>query len=112
MDHPGREPEDARLREDFASHRLIFETAALGIGLGAPDGRVVEINPFFCEMLGYHCDELVGRSLDVGHPDDEETTTSALARLQSGEVRLLELSGHEVAGLPASLGSGASTDLA
>jgi PAS domain S-box-containing protein len=91
MHPPEHEPGDARLREDLASYRLIFETAALGIGLGAPDGRVVEINPFFCEMLGYDCDELVGRSsLDIGHPDDEETTTSAIARLRSGEADRVE----------------------
>jgi PAS domain S-box-containing protein len=67
--------------------RLIFETAAIGIGIGMPDGRVVDVNPCFCEMFGYEREELVGRfSLDFGYPEDAEITTSSISRLLSGET--------------------------
>ena len=67
--------------------RLIFETAAIGIGIGLPDGCIADVNPCFCEMFGYDREELVGRSsLDISHPDDQDATTGGIARLQSGET--------------------------
>ena len=83
--------DDQSHREDLAHYRLIFETAAVGLGLGTSDGRMAEANPFLCEMLGYSRGELVGRSsLEVGHPDDAGTTISAIERLRSGDADRVE----------------------
>jgi len=86
-----RKLEDVSLREDLASYRLIFDTAAVGIGLGLPDGSMVELNPSFCAMLGYSREELLGKlSLEIGHPDDAETTIAAIDRLRSGAADRVE----------------------
>jgi PAS domain S-box-containing protein len=91
MPQSHRNLEDVSLREDLASYRLIFDTAAVGIGLGLPDGSMVEVNPFFCEMLGFSREELVGKlSLEIGHPDDAETTLEAIDRLRSGAADRVE----------------------
>jgi PAS domain S-box-containing protein len=88
---PHRKLDTASLREDLASYRLIFETAAVGIALGLPDGRITEINPCFCSMLGYTREELIGKkSLDIGHPDDAETTLEVLDQLRSGVADRVE----------------------
>jgi PAS domain S-box-containing protein len=75
--------------KDFGSEerdRLIFETAAIGIGIGLPDGRVADVNPCFCEMFGYEREELIGHSsLVFSHPEDGETTIRGIERLRSGE---------------------------
>src|SRR5215471_13217793 len=43
-------------------YRLLFETAREGVWLlEAPDGRIVDANPFLCELLGLRRDQLVGR---------------------------------------------------
>ncbi len=58
--------------------RAVFEYAGVGIGVTALDGRFVEANARFCEILGYTPEEL--RSLtfvDVTYPDDLDPTQSS-----------------------------------
>lgn len=65
-----RRAEDA-LRESEARFRAIFEDAAIGMDLVDMQGRIVESNPAFQEMLGYSAEELRGKTAaDFTHPDD------------------------------------------
>src|SRR3569832_366247 len=54
--------EDA-LRQSEARFRLIFEDAAIGIGLANVAGQLVATNPAFQQMLGYSQSELQGMHL-------------------------------------------------
>ena len=44
-------------------HRAIFEATGDGMVVCTMNGLIVAANPAFCEMNGYPCDEVVGRSL-------------------------------------------------
>lgn len=49
----------------------IFDAAPVGIGL-VQDRVLREVNPFFCHMLGYTADELIGKDARILYPSDEE----------------------------------------
>ncbi len=43
--------------------RVIFDQSAVGIErVGLQDGRLVEVNPQLCRMLGYQSDELLAKT--------------------------------------------------
>jgi PAS domain S-box-containing protein len=59
------------LREREAHLNAIFDTAAVGIMLANAEGRFIQCNTKWLEMIGYACDELTRLSyLDITHPDD------------------------------------------
>jgi nitrogen fixation negative regulator NifL len=61
----------SRLEESERRFRSIFEQAAVGIGLVDREGRWFEVNDYLCSMVGYHRDELKGRSfLEITHDED------------------------------------------
>ncbi len=53
---------EAALRESEKRYRLLHETQRDGFVRVAMDGRVLEVNEIFCQMLGYTADELLGRT--------------------------------------------------
>lgn len=77
------------LRESEERFRVIFEQAAIGVvQLDVRTNRFVRMNERYCRILGRSEQEL--RECDIAtvtHPDDRESSTRALARLVSGEVR-------------------------
>ena len=77
----------------------MFAASACGIGICDLEGRILEGNPALAKMLGYSCEELVGRHAPALHPefrtDREPDPPSGLFRfpLDSGlahEERLLD----------------------
>ena len=61
----GADPADAE------SLRETFKHAGVGITRIDANGRLVEVNQKFCELLGYTRDELIGcATRDLTHPDD------------------------------------------
>ena len=99
----GRMAEEA-LRESEQRFRRIFETAAVGIVLTSPSGRVVQANPAFCSFIGYSREELRSmQAIDLTHPDhvDETRARSALLDAPGGgsfemEKRYLRKDGSEI----------------
>ncbi len=95
---------DAALRESEERFRNAFVNAGTGMLLTALDGRFMQVNRVFADMLGYGQEELVGKSFnDVTHPDDVGLSLDALRRLVSGEEvsahfekRYLHRDGHTV----------------
>lgn len=78
---------EAALRESEARYRSLFQAAGLGVVFTRPDGRLVEVNEAFAEMLGYTPEELVGVHVDdVTHPDDAPTGRSLMQDLFAGRV--------------------------
>lgn len=64
--HPGADLQRAIFRLEN-----IFDAAPVGIGL-VRDRVLREVNPFFCHMLGYTADELIGQDARFLYPSDEE----------------------------------------
>jgi two-component system, cell cycle sensor histidine kinase and response regulator CckA len=82
----GRMMRDSKLR-----FRAMFEGAAIGIGIGALDGRILESNPAFSKMLGYSREELVGMHPRELHPDDFQQDEALLRELMQGTRDSFEL---------------------
>jgi diguanylate cyclase (GGDEF)-like protein/PAS domain S-box-containing protein len=93
---------EIELRESRARLKAIFDNAAVGISLIAPDGRFIETNDRAAEMLGYPVATLLRMThLDFTHPDDVATTTQVMTALLEGhqnthqiEQRLLGKDNH------------------
>ncbi len=62
---------EQRLKERSGHLNSILSAAAVGIGI-VIDRVITEVNPFFCNMLGYEAQELHGRSARILYPSDEE----------------------------------------
>ncbi len=59
------------LKESEERFRGIFQEAPIGMSVVGLDGRLLQVNKAFCEMLGYNEQELGSRSLSaITHPDD------------------------------------------
>jgi PAS domain S-box-containing protein len=54
--------------------RNAFANSSSGYGIAGLDGRFIEINPAFCEIVGYSAHELKQMTFqEITHPDDLET---------------------------------------
>ena len=95
----------AALRKSDSRFRTIFEGAGTGIAVTALDGRLLDVNPTFAEMLGYSADELL--ELDPSELIDDATSRAEygplLKSLVSGrrshyrrEVQLRRRDGSEL----------------
>ncbi len=61
----------ATLQQSHARFEAVFEQAAVGIALVAPDGRWLKVNRRLAEIVGYSPEELLERTFqDITHPDD------------------------------------------
>src|SRR5580704_19069910 len=72
------------LRASEIRYRRLFEAARDGILILDPDTRkIVDANPFMSELLGYPCEELLGKELwEIGLLKDEEASRAAFRELQ------------------------------
>lgn len=78
---------ETALRESRTRLQAIFDNAAVGICLIAPDGRFIEVNDRVAEMLGYSVEEFLQYThLDFAIPEDRPPTQQRLGRLMRGEV--------------------------
>ncbi|MEO1069479.1 MAG: PAS domain S-box protein, partial [Cyanobacteria bacterium J06638_6] len=72
--------------------RALFHQAALGINQAALDGRFLQVNQAYCDMLGYSEAELLQlRYQDVAHPDECQGTETAIAKLYAREATSVTL---------------------
>src|SRR5699024_3469727 len=59
------------LRSNEQHFRAYFERSLFGMVASRPDRSFIEVNPAFCEMLGYSAAELIGTKWDAQtHPED------------------------------------------
>lgn len=81
-----------------------FEHTSIGMALQDPMGNWLEVNPAFCDLLGYTRNDLIGlSSMELTHSDDIERSLQQLKRLKRGELnsfrfdkRYIHSKGHEV----------------
>lgn len=71
ISHRKRAKEITRLIEE--RFHTIFRNISVGMVLGAPDGSFIEVNPAFCQFLGYTMAELLKLTVEeITHPGDRE----------------------------------------
>ncbi|MBX2862492.1 MAG: EAL domain-containing protein [Leptolyngbyaceae cyanobacterium MAG.088] len=59
------------LKDSEERYRSIYNQAAVGLANGTLDGKFIDVNPQFCQMLGYSREELLAKSIiEITHPDD------------------------------------------
>jgi PAS domain S-box-containing protein len=82
----------AEVRTSQARLRAIFDSAGIGIALVDVDGRYIQFNDFWAEMLGCSRDEVLAlRNIDVTHPEDRAASQERLQALIRGEIQGYEL---------------------
>ena len=81
-----------QLRQSEEQLRLTLENAPIGILTSGLDGRLLSVNPTFCNILGYSANELIHLTVeDITHPDDWEETRTRFQALVSGGIDSYEL---------------------
>lgn len=88
------------LRESEERYRALVNQATAGIVRKDPNGKILFVNQAFCEMLGYHADELLEKSMwQFTHDDDVSENRRLYSRLMADgaafelEKRLLRRDG-------------------
>jgi len=72
-------------QESEERFRSLFAQAPIGIALETIDGRILEVNPAFCAMIGYTAAELLTSSCArLSHPDDEAVEMAFFEELRQG----------------------------
>lgn len=98
---------EVALRESESRFRNIFEAGPIGMVLiEVADGRLRDVNPAFCAMLGYTADELkLMTFVDVTHPDSRPSTQEAFRKvvynqlgMQGEEKKYLHKNGNVIWG--------------
>ena len=80
------------LKESEDRFRAMFAQAPMGVALTTKDGRILEANEAFLNMLGRTIEEINGADTAlVTHPDDVIPTQQFLASLWSGAAHSLSL---------------------
>ena len=75
------------LRESNVRFEAVFQQAAVGIALVAPDGRWLLVNRKLCQVMGYSEEELMGRTFQsITHPEDIETDLEQVRRMLAREI--------------------------
>jgi PAS domain S-box-containing protein len=100
-----RERSSVALRDSQQRFRNIFDAAPIGVIFAELSGKLQEVNPYICHLLGYSADELLSmRISDFSHPDDRVEDLSLFQMLLRGEVdsyvrhkRYITRSGQELA---------------
>ncbi|MDB9311572.1 PAS domain S-box protein [Spirulina sp. CS-785/01] len=87
VDITKRKRMEKELRESEVRFRTIFENAAMGIALTNAKGRFIEVNPQFCEFIGYSPDELTQRTFaNITFPEDRLGDHQYFQKLLGGEI--------------------------
>ncbi|HUP96442.1 MAG TPA: ATP-binding protein [Usitatibacter sp.] len=75
------------LRDSEERLRATFEQAAVGICVAGLDGKYVQMNRKFCEILGYSEQQLRGMTFaDINHPEDVQPTRRLIDDLVAGRI--------------------------
>jgi diguanylate cyclase (GGDEF)-like protein/PAS domain S-box-containing protein len=84
-DVTARKEAERRIAKETQEHRRLFEMSQDVILVTDRKGQVLRVSPIVKEILGYHPEEIVGRSAgDLVHPDDLDETRGAMRRARQG----------------------------
>lgn len=84
-----RKKTERALADSEKHFRTLFEQAAVGVSIvQAGTARYLEVNPKFCDIVGYSSEELLSRTImDITHPEDLESDLVAIRKLEAGRLR-------------------------
>ncbi len=92
QDRTQRRRVEEALRESEERLRATFSQAAVGFAVAGLDGRFLELNRKFCDIVGFSDDELRTRTFtEITHPEDHGETMVQIGRLIAGEVDVISL---------------------
>ena len=77
------------IEESEALFRAVFDSAAVGIAQVSPQGKFLQINQYFCDMLGYTRDEILDQGFGyqrITLAEDLSADTPHVARMLRGEL--------------------------
>ncbi|MFZ5817898.1 MAG: diguanylate cyclase domain-containing protein [Bacillota bacterium] len=78
---------NSALSESEERFRIAFQNAPIGMALVDAGGRILEVNPALCQMLGYSAAELTRMDLmAVTHPEDVAADLAQLHRVFEGRM--------------------------
>jgi PAS domain S-box-containing protein len=79
---------ETALRESEERFRAIFQQAAVGVSCATLDGRYLEVNERFTDIVGYTAAELRDRTFQqITYPPDLAADEALLRRLVAGKLR-------------------------
>jgi PAS domain S-box-containing protein len=82
---------DGRLRESEELFRSIFEHAAAGMNTITLEGRYLQVNPAFCDFIGYSREELQHLTVfDLTHPQDLLATRQRFEAIRDGKCEAFD----------------------
>ena len=74
------------LQQSEIRFRIVFENAPLGIAIADLEGKFIEVNHAFYNLLGYSKDEVEHLSFfDITHPEDRNRTRQLSQEVRSGK---------------------------
>jgi PAS domain S-box-containing protein len=80
------------LKESEERFRNIFAEVPIGMAVADSEGHLLQVNRAFCEMLGYHEQELIGRSISaITHPNDVGKDMLLAEQALKGEITSYQL---------------------
>ncbi|MBS4099480.1 MAG: PAS domain S-box protein [Sulfuricella sp.] len=80
-----------QLRDSEGKYRLMMQQATDGIFLADRDGRLLEVNPRGCRMLGFEREELLAFNMrDLVHPEHLEQVDDVIRQVFAGRPILAE----------------------
>jgi PAS domain S-box-containing protein len=86
VDMTERRRAEERIRQSEDLFRAAFESAPVGMAIIDRETGFIKVNEQICRSLGYHADELEGRSFnDFTHPDDRQGGRERWNQLLSGK---------------------------
>ena len=92
LDITARKQAETALKQSEERFRKTFEGAATGIAITDWQGRFVQCNPAYAQIVGYSAEELrVVVFADLVHPEDREATLVQIHRLMAGELPYFEI---------------------
>jgi PAS domain S-box-containing protein len=82
-----RERAEDALRESEQRFRNIFNIVPIAVAYADLNGKLKQVNPRFCELVGYTNDELLSmNAFDFTHPDETQEDIELSSKLVRGEM--------------------------
>ncbi len=92
MDVTDRNETNAILKESENKFRSIFYESALGMVICTLEGKFVQVNNSFCNLVGYNADELLSMDFqNITYPDDIQLDLSMALDLINGKAESYRL---------------------
>ena len=87
-----RKQVEEALRQSEDRFRTIFEKAANGMVTTTPDGRFLQVNPAFCNFVGYSETELLKMTMSaLIHPENRGEIRFLLEEISAGRRQLIDM---------------------